>query len=233
MIDFVKLQQDWFYKLLSEPVVKNINIVLLREEVIEGRLNFKLLTKTTRNGRLGCGAVVEMPTITVPNPNAPSPDAILELSVLVAELPTLNQNAATGTNQQCEQVAGLIKDIGHRHFSRDVGEFYIAPQAIEPAEFEAGHIAYRVRFNFRHSAVATPRVATVAMAETNGLVTLTCDTAEAAIYYTVNDTFPGRGNPAAIRYEAPFQVETGTVIRTAAYKEAMVGSDVDRATINF
>ncbi len=233
MIDFVKLQQDWFYKLLSEPALRRINIVQLRSEVIAGRVDFKLLTKTAREGRLGCGAVIEMPTLTVPDPAAPYPDGVLELSVLVAEFPTLNLNATTGTLLQAEHVCGLIKDVGHRFFMRDVGEFYISQKAIDPAEFEPGHVAYRVSFNFRHTAAPMTRVAGVAMTETDGLITLSCATADAEIFYTLNDTFPGRGNTAASRYTEPFQVETGTVIRTAAYKADCVGSDVDRVTINF
>lgn len=233
MIDLVKLQEDWTHKLLSEPALARINIMQLRKMVISSQVDFKLLTKAPRNGRLGCGAVVEMPTFSVPSQPAPGPQGAFELTVLVAEMPTLNTNATTGTLQSAEEVAMTILEIGHRFFVRDTAEFVAAKQAMEPAEFEAGHVAYRVRFAFLHAPTPAARVAVPEIAETAGLVTLTCSTAEADMFYTTDDTFPGSSNPTATRYAGPFQVDSGTVLRVAAYRDGFTGSDVDRATINY
>jgi hypothetical protein len=240
MIDLVKLQEDWWYKLLSESALERINVKLLRKEVIANRVDFALLTKTVRNGRMGCAAVVEMPTFDVPQANAPGPQGAFELTTLVAEHPTLNMSAVSGTLESAEAVALKILDIGHRFFVRDVAEFVAARQALEPAQDfdQAGHVAYRVRFAFLHASeqsgrVLVPTAEELAPAEGLHTVTLTCGTAGADIFYTLDDSFPGVGNPGAVRYEAPFAVASGTVVRWAAYKAGLSGSDVDRATINY
>lgn len=233
MIDLVKLQEDWTHKLLSEPALNRINVVQLRKLVIESQIDFKLLTKTARNGRLGCGAVIEMPTFSVPSASAPGPQGAFDLTVLVAEMPLLNMSAASGTLQSAEEVAMRIVEIGHQFFMRDTAEFIAGKQALEPAEFEKGHIAYRVRFSFLHAPTPAARVAVPAIAEAAGTLTLTCATAGAAIFYTTDDSFPGLGNSRAVPYTDPFLVEPGTVVRVAAYLDGMSGSDVDRATINY
>ena len=233
MIDLVKLQEDWTFKLQSEPALENINIIQLRKLVIASQIDFKLLTLTARNGRSGCGAVIEMPTFNVPSQNAPGPMGSFELTVLVAEMPTINMAGATGTLQSAEEVAMRIMEIGHRFFIRDAAEFVASKNAMEPAEFEPGHVAYRVRFAFLHSPTPATRCSIPTISETNGLVSLACETSGADIYYTTDDTFPGPANPSATRYTAAFQVDSGTVVRVAAYKDGLTGSDIDRATINY
>jgi hypothetical protein len=238
MIDLVKLQEDWTFKLLSEPALDRINIVQLRKLVIESKLDVKLLTLKSRNGRNGCGAIVEMPVFGVTSPAAPGPEGEFEISVLVSENPILNMVASTGTLMQAEEVSMRILEIGHKFFMRDVAEFSAAKNmfsrnAVEPVEVDKGLVSYRVSFGFRHSATPAGRVSTPLVSETGGRVTLTCSTAGASIFFTLDDSFPGPGNPAAARYESPFQVDTGTILRVAAYAESMTGSDVDRGTINF
>lgn len=234
MIDLVKLQEDWLAKLLSEPSLDRINFVSLRKEVIASRLDFALLTKTARNGRMGCGGVVEMPTFLVPQSNAPGPQGAFEISVLIAEMPTINMST-TGTKQTAEEVALLVLEAGHRFFVRDVAEFVAGRQAMEPAEDfdQAGHVAYRVRFAFLFANQQRLRVAMPEIVEDAGRVTLTCATADAQIYYTLDDTFPGPGNPGAVRYTDAFDVVSGQLLRVAAYKDGLLGSDVDRATVNY
>jgi len=61
---------------------------------------------------------------------------------------------------------------------------------------------------------------------------LTCSTFGAAIYYTTDGSYPGAGNAAATLYTAPFALpEAGTVIRAAAYSEALNPSDVIEMTV--
>lgn len=233
MINLVKLQEDLTFKLLSEAALERINIVQLRKLVIESRLEIKLLTLTPRNGRIGCGAVVEMPALTVPSPNAPGPEGEFLISVLVLENPLYSMMATTGTLLQAEETALRVLEIGHRFFLRDVAEFNAAKNAVEPVESEKGLVAYRVTFGFRHAATPAARVEVPVVSDTGGLVTLTCATAEADIYYTTDDSFPGSGNPAAQRYLEPFTVDNDTVLRVAAYRSDLTGSDVDRGTITF
>lgn len=231
MINLVKLQQDWALKLLSEPALARINVVQLRQMVVESRIDVRLITRTARNGRSGCGIIVEMPTFSVPSASAPGPAGAFDLTFLVVESPVVNHAAATGTLQSAEEVAMILLDLGHRFFVRDTAEFSAARQAMEPAEADPGHVAYRVRLSFLHTPTPSARVATPDIAEAGGVVTLTCATADADIYLTTDDSFPGPGNPVAALYAGPVPVEWGTILRVAAYKDGLAGSDVDRVVI--
>jgi hypothetical protein len=52
-----------------------------------------------------------------------------------------------------------------------------------------------------------------------------------AIFYTIDGSFPGAGNPNAVLYTIPFTVAGGTVVRTAAYNGNLQGSMVDTFTV--
>lgn len=233
MIDLVQMQEDLAFKLLSEPSLARVNVLQLRKMVIASQVNFKLLTTTKRNGRLGCGAVVEMPTFSVPRPGAPGPEGLFEFTVLVAEQPTLNMQANSGTLLSAEEAALRIVRMTHKFFLRGYGEFAASRQTWEPAEFEPGHVAYRVRLGFLHTVTPENRVAVPTVSDVEGLVTLACTTADARIYYTLDGSLPGSGNPVAAMYAEPFQVDSGTTLRVAAYHDDYEGSDVDEGTINY
>jgi hypothetical protein len=60
----------------------------------------------------------------------------------------------------------------------------------------------------------------VTIAVDDGEATLTCATSGATIFYTLDGTYPGSGNSAAVEYSAPFAVSSGQRIRTSAEKKA-------------
>lgn len=238
MIDLVKLQETWLAKLRSEPTLDRINMLSLRKEVIENRIDFALVTKTKRSGRMGCGAVIEMPTFVTEGGTAPGPQGAFELSIMVIEEPLLNMNAANGTLLSAEDVGMKILGIGHHWYSPLLGQFAAAKQALEAAEPpQKGQIAYRVRFAFTPpveptARVSRPVIATEAQGEGEPhLVTITCATDEAQIYYTVDGSFPGAGEPGAKVYEGAFEAEAETLIQAAAYLDGMAGSDLDAGVV--
>ncbi|MCK9331842.1 MAG: chitobiase/beta-hexosaminidase C-terminal domain-containing protein [Candidatus Cloacimonetes bacterium] len=58
------------------------------------------------------------------------------------------------------------------------------------------------------------------------LVTMSCPTSEAEIYYTTDGTSPDQNS---LRYEGPFEVETRCVVKAKAYAENMISSLVTTA----
>jgi hypothetical protein len=231
-MDLLQVQNDWLVKLLSEPLLDRVNVIQLRKEVIASRIDFSLLTKTKRNGRLGCGAVVEMPTVQVSQQAGPL-QVRVELSVLIAEAPTLNLSPTAGTLLSAEEVAMRVLQIGHGFFVEGVGEF-VAPtaNAVEAAEFDAGHVAYRVRFQCLGTGAVLGRVNVPTASVESGMLTLACATAGAEIYWSWDGSLPGPGSAAAMRYEGPVPVAAGWRVRTAAYLDGMVGSHVDEFTVS-
>jgi hypothetical protein len=70
----------------------------------------------------------------------------------------------------------------------------------------------------------TKRCATVGYTINSGNLTLTCATADAQIFYTTDGSTPsksGSGNSESKQYVSPLPVESGDVVRVAAYVSGM------------
>lgn len=245
--DLVRIQEDLAQGLLSEPALACIHIVPYRKLRLRSEVEWSAVYTTPRQGRAGCGVVVEMPSFEVPHPGVPGPVGNLVLSCVVVEEPNLNCDPAAGTRLSAETVAQFILDSSHQWEIGGVGVMSAVKEAIRglwrtedvrgmvgqgslrevvwDAQRYHGLVAYRVKLQMQAAGVPLPRVATPA-AQAGGLeVTLTCATAGAEIYYTLDAGFPGPGNGAAVKYQAPFTL-TGAGLRYAAYKPGWVRSHV-------
>lgn len=237
MIDFVKLQNDLAHVLLGDDWLRDVNIVtrwkLLLEDVKrpDRELAAEVLAYVTpRNGRKGCGVIIELPELSVASANLPGPEFDLTVTCLVLEDPLVNYGPQTGTLRPCDQVAQRIIEIGHGWPLLPHGELYAKGATIVQApDFEPLR-AFRARLNLKMPRTQTTRVAPPEIAESNGTVTLTPATGSEC-FYTLDGTFPGPGNPAAFRYAAPFTVTAGTEIRWAAYQTDLLPSAAQHATV--
>lgn len=231
MSKLVQLQDDIFAKLLSEPLLAQINIVQERKQTLENETDATLIWTTLRNGRKGCGVLVEMPGISVKSPNLPGPEHFYSVNLVVMEEPTTNFGPQTGTLQDAESIAERVLQCLCHVTIEDVGSLYAAPTAIRPTNEFPGVLAYRVALQMRSLIDPTGKTPLPAIAEAAGTITLSPDAADDQIYYTVDDSFPGSGNATARVYDAPFTVDVGTVVRYAAYRANLFGSDVGRVTV--
>lgn len=230
MTSFVQLQTDLTNKLLSEPSLENIHTFSQRQAMVEGRAEDASIWLTERNGRSGCGIMVEMPIIEVPAPNVPGPEYLVLATLLVVEQPDTNMDPNHGTLLSAEEVAQRTLEILHGFLIPNVGGLYAAAQAIVPVQEFANRVAYRVRLNVRQQRLQTPRVASVEI--TGGAnIALACATAGSAVWFTTDESFPGPSNPAATLYTVALSPVEGQVIRAAAYAPGMIGSHVTQATI--
>nr|WP_246438234.1 chitobiase/beta-hexosaminidase C-terminal domain-containing protein [Prosthecobacter vanneervenii] len=73
---------------------------------------------------------------------------------------------------------------------------------------------------------ALVKVSTPTVTQEGAAIALTCTTAGASIYYTLDGTFPGSGNAAASLYTAPISLESGIhQMRVCAQKDGMQASN--------
>ncbi len=250
--DFIKLQEDVAHCLLCDEWLSDVN-VLTRDKLLNAETLARLPDKTlaaevlayiiprNKGGKKGCGIIVEKPEFDVTKPNMPGPQGDLIIVCLILEDRLVNEAPSSGTLKPADQVAQRILENTHGWRIGNQGAFYADTKAIVNAkEFEdLGLCAYRARIRCTLSRLQTDRVQPVVIT-TDGLeVTLTCATADADIYYTdrTDDAlsgadFPGPSNTGAKLYEAPFTVESGTIIRAAAYKNDYLGSNVTSETIS-
>jgi hypothetical protein len=107
-------------------------------------------------------------------------------------------------------------------------------KTIVPVQDELAPIAYEVRFHCAEQAqgknlkVAQPAIAPAAGAAPQA-VTITCGTAGAAIYYTLDGSHPHAGNALAVLYAGPVNVVAAGTLRARAFKDGYVGSNASAA----
>jgi hypothetical protein len=225
MNSFVQLQYDLEQMLLSADALTNTNVVAYRKLRLQSEIDWSSIWTNPRNGRAGCGVLVEMPAFEVQSPNVQGPIGDLVLSCAVIEEPNLNYEPTGGTLLSAEQVCQIILDQAHQWAVVGSGVLYADVRAIADAPEFQGLLAYRVRLKLKQSRVQTQRVALPTVSESALTVTLACATPGAAIYYTQDGSFPGPSNPGATQYQAPFQ-QTGQTLRYCAFCLGFVQSAV-------
>lgn len=231
MIDLVQLQSDVTMALLSDARLAAINVVQYRKLRQQSEVDASAIYAVPRKGeQAGSGVLVEMPTMRVTEPNLPGPSGQFLVTCVAVEEPNLNLTPVTGTQVQAEDVAQMVLECLHGLLIEGLGSLYADDRPITPTDEFQGLVAYRISLRLRLTSnpKQIDRVAIPTIQEAGLQVTLACATAGADIYYTEDGTFPGPGNAAAVKYANTFAM-TGTVLRWAAYKAGMVGSNVGEA----
>jgi hypothetical protein len=233
MTDYVQLQADIYHLLLSADTLADVNVVQFRKLRIDSQADVSTLWQMPRNGKAGIGILVEMPEVETAHANLPGPEFVTSLPLSVVEEPNLNF-APGGSYLSAEEVAQRVAELLHGYQGGAWGGQLHAKGAIvsPDATWPEGLLAYKVTLHLRLTRDQVARVATPTAAAVGTTVTLACDTAGAALYYTLDGSFPGAGNPAALPYSAPFAATVGQTLRFAAYKSGLLPSQALEATIN-
>ena len=192
--------------------------------------------QTGRNGRCGALCVVEMPE---PDNIQSNVSGVLEdqhFNVMVIEQVDINM-AQGGTNIFAEEICQRVKDVLHLWADDIYGTIKVSgrTQFIRDADRFPGCMVYRIPFVLpKCKSSQTPRCKTVQIVNNAGTITLSCDTATATIFYTLDGTTPTNqdgGNSNSIQYSAPFNATAGTMIRAAAFEPTMNQSEQRSLTL--
>jgi len=201
--------------------------------VIQSKIDLALSGISPKAGKAGLTAIVLMPVVQVPNPEAPGPECSIATSIRLKERTLINMGAL-GTLKPAEDAAWeLQRELHNYSLGGDIGTLYcdgtsIAP-VLDPTD-TSGDVIYNVEVIARCAAAMPTRCAHVAFSGTTAPLTLTCATAGASIYYTLNEDFPAAGVPGAVLYSAPFSPPVGSVVRAAAHKTGLSPSHVTERT---
>jgi hypothetical protein len=237
----IQLHWDITGKLNSEPLLQYNTILPYRKAVVAAEVQKRLPHLTPKNGKYGCGGLVNMATLRGHSPNVTPPMGDWIQTIDVIERPPLNFDV-NGTMIEDIRLARLIRSALHGFNILGLSVLYqddIAIQAIPDADqLWEGCTAQRVSFQLPnipedfYSRSVMPQIAFA-----GGVCTLTAGTAGDAVWFTTDGTFPGPGNTAgangactAAIYAAPFAAATGIVVRAAAWGAASLGSDVNQST---
>lgn len=229
-LDYKRIQSDLAHLLLSDPELARVNIVA-RESLIENEARLPdqtlalevLAYLIEREGRHGCGVIVERPELVNP--------AHLRVKFLVLEERNMNEDPQSGTLIAADFVAQRILEVAGLGFGiGGVGSLSPDEPCIVTADDFESLTGYRVNLNLDFTFTQTTRLACPSIDETALTITLTPPTGADA-WYTTDNSFPSSSNPAATLYTAPFAVASGTTVRWRATQADYLPSSVATATI--
>lgn len=203
----IKLQEFSANALLSTATLNTINIVQYRKLRMESEIDKSVIWNGGRNGRAGCGILVQMPAIDIRHPNLPGPEGFLQLTISVAEEPNVNMTPEVGTMLSAEEVCDTVLDTLHNYQVAGVGNLFAEGSAVKPNEsWPDGLLGYDCTFTVRSPRNQTLRTTPPADDFTDNILTLTCVDPNAVLYYTLDGSYPGPGNPSALVYSAPVNI---------------------------
>lgn len=244
MIDLEKIQQDCLGLLMSSKNLASVNIVLEKKFIVQSQIELDAIWVTVRNGKSGCGVLIEVPEIESENGNMSGPPQVVALTFVSFQ----NGDAAftdEGSGLFAEQVEQFVLDALHLQSFGAFGTVQADKGNLSsPARDYPGINARRLTLKIKPRASAqTPRTSALQLAINNGLATLTCATAGAKIVYTLDGSFPSDPavavdplaaapiNAASQIYAAPFAVASGQNIRAAAYADGFNPGEILNQTV--
>lgn len=217
------IQADVLAVLKNLPALTGANILTDANGDLDSRVDRLLgIQAAGSGGKRGLAVIVLAPEVDAPEENLPGPPMLLKLDVQILEHVQTNRGPA-GTGITSSQAALMALSALHLRMSGPLA-LYAAPKAIQPLPVLDGLVSHSVTLQCRTGGVLPAKVASVHPSEADDVITLTCATEGAAIYYTTDGTYPTPTNGTL--YEEPLVgVTVGTYFRAAAYKAAMNPSD--------
>lgn len=210
----LQLQEDLFGRLSADPAFADVLVLSNEKGVILEDIEQKLKLFTGKNGKKGAAIVVDRPVRIVEQPDVPGPEFAVIVPVGIFEMPLLNR-ATGGTGLTIEDLCSAVLSLAHGwRTGREVGQIYVAQDAVTPAVGTDRVIAAEVQLRSRMRLEPISRVGTPVLAGSAAAVQIGCNTPDATIYYTTDGSFPWSGNPVAVRYGITILTEGGTVIVT-------------------
>ena len=211
------IQREIADRLLADPFFATIPVLVEQPR----DLSFELQASAAAAGTWG---VVLVPQAQVTAPNAPGPifDPV-EFAVRFRA----NTPAATGAGslEAAETALALL----HLYKPTTVNEVLVAaPEALRRV-LEPNVVTYEIRVRTQAcAAYAVPQVAMPVATSVGQVspqtVSLSCATAGAAMFYTLDGSAPVPRGPSAILYSAPFSVNGSCTVRVRAWLAGYLAS---------
>jgi hypothetical protein len=224
------MQQELVALLKSDEVLGGLPILDERLGDIIRELNKNLGVYNDVAGKLGACVIVQSPTAEDDMPAAAGGVLDSDWTILVCEDPTVN-DGPSGHQKRALKIVRRIVRVVKLYAAQGLCTALVPLKpCIRPAIVDGVPLAYQARFRTTEQAQGTnAKVAQPTIAPASGVapqvVTITCATAGAAIYYTLDGSPPWSGNAQANLYAAPVNVAAAGTLRARAFKAGMIGSN--------
>ena len=222
---------DLAARLRADPFFDDIAVI----EEVSGDLEKNLLralgtASAGGTGTVGAAVSVELPSVR-PDRNAQdAPGPALEMIFGVGVL--VNRTAAFssfGAGKSAEKIALTIANIIHHYSAAGLGGQcgpFIFDGMLPFKRPEGNDTAYRLTFRASATVGRSSKVREPAIAPGETVVAISCATAGAAIYYSIDGTYP------TTLYEAPFALPaSGSVIRASGVKTGFIASNTSAVQV--
>jgi hypothetical protein len=179
-------------------------------------------------GRCGVCLVMLAFVASDTNRNVPSGELSVEVGFLVLENPMMNDDPIGGIGKKALVVyEELRQELKHFCVAGSFIGLVPAEQDLVPVDRGMAPVEYEVRFRTRQAATTVvPKVDVPVFTVGVSTVTITCGTAAAQIWYTVDGSYPSPNNNLAALYATAFtKPAADTVVLAIAYKDGYVASN--------
>lgn len=187
------------------------------------------LVNAGATGKLGACVILLAPVGTVEYVNAPGGPLTADVTFRVLEMPLYNMGE-TGTQKPALDICHRVVRVFQHYAPGGLASCLTAKKpTIVPYQDELAPVAYEVRFAcLQANDDGFDKAATPVLSAEEGAaplnVSISCATAGAAIYYTLDGSHPRSGNGTL--YAGPVAVNAAATLRAAAYKAGIIASDV-------
>jgi hypothetical protein len=212
----------------AEPYFDDINIFLQDDKDIEQEIERALGPMKGKGGKSGACVMIVTAKAGPRVDSEFGPVWDLSHALRILESPVVNRGTS-GSGKTHAAIAERIATTLHGiTLTSAAAPLMIEPPGITPADdprFPGSDIAFATSGQL---AATLPQCATPAIAEDAGELTLTCDTAGAALFYTTNGKNPSPRNGTL--YTAPFTPDPLLTVKVRAWLAGYLASEI--ATVN-
>lgn len=220
------LRDDLVGRLQSDAMFSDVTVLAEKPGVTAQTIELALAKGgvSPRRAKQGACAIVMMPGLSFDAPDVPGPEGMVSVEIQCLHRAIYNDADKGGTGKAAETLAIAAANLIHHYRPDGVagvrGDWLALAPGIEALGTAAdGTVGYRCRFEIPATVGRSARVARPAVTVAAGEITATCATAGARIYYTLDGSYPGSGNPEAKRYTAAVTEPTGDYVARFAAED--------------
>lgn len=225
-----RLQDHATAKLLSEPLLQYVSVASMRKQVLLAPAQRVAPHLAGRNGKVGAGILVNLPSADPVDNDIPGAQMTIQLAIDIMVKDDISLVVSNGARITAEEIVTIVWQLLHEFLNRDVGSGNWFVSGFDPVDDAKGAYGYRLLLSVRSAQDQPAKCSTPLYSLNAGMVTLTAVEGGSAIYYSLDESFPGSGavapNGNAVLYNAPFAVASGQVVLFASYLNNYIGSDV-------
>lgn len=224
---FLRTFQDHtLARLMGCTALQYVSIASMRKQVLVKPESRVAPHMAGRNGKVGAGLVIGLPLGDPTDADIPGAQMTVTLPIEILVADDLSLVLSNGAGITAEEIVVIVWQQLNQFLNQALGSGNWYVDGFDPIEDRKGAYGYRLALAVRFAVDQPERCSAPTSVINAGMATLTTVTAGATIYYTLDGSYPGSGNAAALVYAAPFAVASGQTILAGAEKVNLDGSDV-------